>query len=769
MEERPEQVILAQGDEISKRNIGSKCYADIEEDTMRLAGLASIFDMPLSNNADLQAQIHALNHSLQTRENWTIMKFNHALLVMSLENVNLPNASNPPKNRYIEPLASPLLLDHPFNLDIMSNETSIVPVSEAGKAISLPPISYTLQLRDAVRNLEDYSILEVFETSGLLQELIALQATHPYIELFKHQHSEMTVLAIHTGFDGHPNHSHTLSSHTHTKVGFQNYLQYVDERYSHLIDEALKEDAQTKKKIEEEKREVIAQKLKEAEERQQEILTPVEEEQSADISKGRKKSESASHRTSVAKVAKKSIVSSANTDTPMSSSHDLHDVESLLPQFQREKRFIGYDMGDEVLLKESTHTTLFTADGIQIQSKKHRVLNSMYDPSEVSMLHDGHKLVCCQVVSRERVHGSKRLSGLDTESRCTTPQPENNRLPQLPSGLKSAYFHAHFKNSLKISYSHYGPKANGKLPYLPYRPKILDQNPQSDLLQALHPASQQGVSPKLSKKQQEHQQQLLEQQRAMEAQMERDRKLAKAKYQHEYDTLVRNNKYQQLHISTEFGLEVRCQVFIGSSDIESPGSVVIKQKYSLPSLASHINEHVSRERCRFYHSEGFVIKFMLDESIIILCADGTQYRSASIKEVEMFNKKKRADTSPQPEHDAAETEKPSRRVSSASKSIIVEESAECPVPNNKIWVVTTSGGDRFMFEEEEESKDLFAHECVEPADESLSTSQMCTEAKKKPVVVSLSPVHLLKATDPVTKAVSLKSMSLLIVCLYNII
>ena len=755
-----------------------------------MSGFNTFFDMPFSSSADLKAQIHALNHLLLTREKWTAMKFNFALILMSLENTQFKNASTPPKSSYVAPSVSPLLLDHPFNLELVSNDTSIVPISsEANDPTCIPPSTYTLQLGDAIRNLGNYSVLEVFEANGLLQELISFQFTHPYIEVFKHQHSETMVLAVHTGFDGLPQHTHTLSSHTHTKVGFKNFLQYVHERYSHLIDEAVEEDEKLQRKFDEERKEIIAQKLKEAEERQQEVLTPVEEEQNADTAKGKKKSESGSYRGSVAKVTKKSIVSNAATDTPLSSDHDLHAIEALLPQFEKEKRFIGYDMGDEVLLKESTHTTLFTADGVQIQSKKRRVLDGEPAPSEVSLLHSGHKLVCCQIFTREKAHGtpqnrrksgvgtesrrksaeSRRKSGGDTDSRSVTPQPEgNNLVPQPPPCIKSASLHAHFKNSLRVSCSHYGPKATGKLPYLPFRPKILDQNPQSDLLQALHPSSQQGVSPKLSKKQQEHQQQLLEQQRVLEAQMEKERKLAKAKYQREYDTLVRNNKCQQLHISTEFGLEVKCQVFVDSTDDNiSSEAIVVKQKYSFPGSTGHLNEHVSKEQCRFCHPEGYVVKFLADDSIVILCADGTQYHSASSKEVELFNKKRRAleegCPSPQPkislkeDRDATEAEKPSRRISSANKFAVQEENAESPIPtSNKIWVVTTHTGDRYMVEQEDEpSKESVAEELsIDPANENTSTCQVHNEVKRSPVVVPLSPVHLLKATDPVTKAVS---------------
>ena len=264
-----------------------KSEGNSEESVVKLAGLNSFVNSTLTSSFDQKASIHALNHLLHAHEDLTVTKFNHALILLSLEHVSLKTASMAPDHNYTTPSLSSLQLDHPFNLEVVSKEKSLVPVMEVSKShcssdvtADLPPkpSAFSLQLLSPERNLQDYSVLEVFETDGLLQELVSVQYTHPYIELFQHAHSESLILVAHTGFDGSPHHQHKLSSHTHTKVGFQNFLQYVAERYSYQIDAAVEEDEIKAKEFEEEKKVLIAQRIKETAERHQEVLTPLEEE-----------------------------------------------------------------------------------------------------------------------------------------------------------------------------------------------------------------------------------------------------------------------------------------------------------------------------------------------------------------------------------------------------------------------------------------------------------------------------------------------------------
>lgn len=743
----PDQVIIPYGDQLTKRNIGIyNSHANFEEGGIKLAALTSFFDLVPTVFPDERARMHALNHLLHADENLTVPKFNHDLVVLSLESVALQTASTPPNHNFTRPSISSLLLDHPFDLELVSKETSIVPV---GSSTELPhqPASYSLELRKTHCNMESYSVLEVFELNGLLQQLISLQSTHPYIELFQHKHSESLIIAIHAGFDGSPVHRYSLSSHTHTKVGFQNFLQFVAERYNHLIDEAIEEDEKRKYEYEEEKKANIALKLKEAEEKQKEGLATVEEEKGKNES-GKRTSTKPSAKTNTP--ARKSGVSINNT--PTTSTSDLH-VDANMPPFEKQKKFTGYDMGDTVLLKESVHTTLFTGDGVQVQNTRELMTEGAPVPCNVSLLHNGHRVSCTQVWVPETEDNSKP----ERPGTGTSKSVADGVIPQPPSQIKSASLHAHFSDSLHISCSHYGPRADGEFPYVPFRPKILDRVSQSD--QGLHPSAQPGgVSPKLSKKQQEHQQQMMEQLRTQEAQMEKGRQVAQLKYQLEYDTLVRNNKYQKLFVSTDFGLEVQCHVLINlETDIEpgsSDGSLIVKQKYAFPDSTSHLNDYVSKEKSRFYHPEGFVIKRMKDDSVIILSADGTKYQSATPKQVEFFlTRKSEVNT----DHTPAELDKTAKRVGSAGKVRIVD-SAEQQM-QGKIWAVTMSTGKCYLFQEE-------AVKTIERRDSRLSRDNQMEKESISPMpspsnnvprryaTVPLDSIHFIKATDPITKEVS---------------
>lgn len=730
----------------------SKC----EEKVIKLAGLNSYFEQRLSGSPSQKTNIHALNHFIHSYKNLTVTKLNHALVLLSLERVLLKTASSPPEHNYSSPSISALLFDHPFDLEVVSKETCLVPVSECSSISTTnpppqKPSSYGLLLENPYRSLENYSVLEVFETNGLLQKLISLQYTHPYIELFQHQHSESLVLVVHAGFNGSPLHQHKLSKHIHTKVGFQNFLQYVAERYSHLIDEAVEEDEIKRKVYEEERRAIIAQRLKEAEERQQEVLTPVEEEQGAEVGRSKKRS------ATVAKPSlKKSIISTTNT-TPMSSNQELHATE--MP-FEKEKRFRGYDMNDTVLLKESVHATLFTGDGVQVQSRRHIPIGEAPIPSEVCLLHSDNRVVCTQVWSPANTTDNKSV---DADHEVSTIPPPDSGVPQPPPQLKHASLHACFNNSLQISFSHFGSQGNGELPFLPQRPKILLHSPQSDQLQL--PITQQGISPKMSKKQQEHQQQLLEQQRVLEAHLEKERQAAQVKYEQEYSALIRNNRHQQLFLSTKFGLEVKCQVIVNlSTDAEgveiSEGFVAIKQNYSSPQVA-HLNEFVIKEKCRHYLPGGYVVKCMRDGSAVILCADGTKYCTASHKQVEFFNKHKaEAEKASRPQSRENDTvEKSTKRLPSGKGKMVIDSIEKMSLldEKQKVWVMTTPAGHCYLVEQENKvKKDVPEQESnTDPANkENIEPTPSPTDdTKPSSRSVELDPVHLIKATDPITKEV----------------
>lgn len=716
----------------------------------------------------MRGSIHALNHLLHNSGSLSLIHFNHTLIALSLENVILRTASTPPEYSFKNPQISTLLYDHPFDLEIESMDNRIVPFSDASSSAVLSnpnePTTYTLRVAPSCRDLESHYVLEALEVPGMLQEIISLQDTHPYLEIFEHKHSESIILIVHAGFDGSPMHTYKTSSHTHTKVGFQNYLLYVADKYNHLVEKAIEEDEVLEREFEAERKITIAQRLKEMEEKHlhQEALPTVTEGKVQDSSKGKKKVEAAS------KAKKKTVAEIAPTST---TEEDLQAIEASLPHFKKSNRFTGYDLGDTVLLKETLHTTLFTADGVKIEGKKHSALE---DPpySEVSLLHNGHR-VTCNIAWLPKATKTVETGLQSEEEMFIANSPPFARIPQLPKDLKHASLHAHFTHSLHISCSHYGPKGNGKVPFLPHRPPILSLPLKVESSHGSRPGSQQSTSPKLSKKQQEHQNQIMEQQRLLEVQQERERKLALEKYQEDYKNLLRQNKYQVLYITTEFGLEVKSQPTIhldADPNIVdgSDGFIIIKQSYSHPEATPNLSESISKERCRYYHPNGFVIRCMRDGSRVILNADGTTYRTASHKEIETYNKRrssfhkrsKKALTI-KVELDRPDKEHDSSIISSANAVTFSDDPMQSRSFRKSIWMVTTPAGDRYFLQQEEEVKKVAEHLCTDNSTESSESTgvdkiqNFSEETKWKNTVIPFESIHLLKSIDPVTKEVCL--------------
>ena len=768
------QAIITHGDELSRRNLNiqnssSANKKKIEEDTIKLAGLNSVFGLVGTSSPGVKCEINALSHFLHSKYTLTSTHLNHALIMLSLENVKLQSASTAPMENFYQPHVSTLLFDHPFKRNIISEDKSLVLVkrpmlddeSESSKSTAEeeekegPTLSssYTLNIDKHCCNLEEFSTLEVYEFNGLLQELLSISATHPYMEIFEHKLSQSIVLVLHSGFDGSPVHTYKSSSHMHTKVGFQNYLQHIMKRYGHLIDEAVEEDmrkgTENDFKIEDKRKFFVPQKLKEAAEEQSTPSPTSTSIGTGDRNKKRRAS-SLSQRTPDSRPAsaKKKGKILLDDITSQSSMPDLPDIQDTEIPFEIPKLFTGYDLGDVVLVKESIHTTIFTADGIHIQMKRLLPFDGDDEasfPCEISLLHNGHQLTTSQVWYVKEPEETTKKHLVPNQ---ILPSPAG--LPQPPPSLKYAALSACFSNSLRLSCSYYGPQANGDLPCLPLRPHILDP-PSAPEVPC--PPHLRASSPKLNKKLLEQQQQLLEQQRVLKESQEKERYAAQEKYEYCYNRLIRNNKYLQLFINTECGLSVHCQAMVNleADPCIMDGSdafIVIKQWYSYPDTATHLSEYITRERCRYYYPEGYVVKYMADEKVVILSADGSKYRPATSEEVEIFHGKCHTPKI-QSDVDALDVSfnQTAMKVTSPTRVTFANDLKD---DSPKIWFVTSPMGKSYLWQElmkEKENDDTLTEK-----DSTVLDSISC-EGQDKTLVVELDSLHLLKATDPITKVV----------------
>ena len=810
-------IVVPSGDDSMKRTFHLKNSPEIkisksETITNNLSGLMSILNVPVIPSGEAlkqSAKVQSLEHfCLSDGVSRTFL--NHAMILLSLEHIRLSNASVSPS--LSSQLDARLLFDYPFSFPLTrsSGESkALVPLSEAtgqNSMVSPQPIEssalssghqlqYELDLPESSFNLESYSSCELLKKEVLLQTLHSLQQAYPYTELFHHFQSQSIVIVLHTGFDGNPIHRYKWSSQAHSRVGFHHYLEHVMERFGSLVDKSVAEDAERKESYNSERQRLIQQKL---EALQEEGGQPPPT--NGDAKSGVKGSTKSSALSSAKKTpagrsspGKKSKMSSRDC-TPAVSTHEVTASETPLPEFQERKLFPAYDVGDTVLLTEGSVTTQFAADGSQILTK-HSHFTEGLKRVNVSLLNRGHTVTASLVWQPSDMTKASKMDGAtpsdgekgDTESEDAekAPPPVIAGIPQPPQSVAFASLHASFCNGLSLALSHYGPNGNGELPYNPPRPSILDEPIRPDSTLGSRPQSQLGVSSqKLGKKQQEQQQQLLEQQRLLEEQQDRERKVAKAKFEEQQNTIRRHNKYQQLFVGLPYGLQVHCQV---SVDLEadpslndgSDGKILVSQSYVTKTKGVQKHEEhllkaalVEKQRCCL--PDGLVVRTLLDDTVIIECADGSVYRTATPEETEHFVEAVAGlnDRSATPELEKVPSEAPAR-IASTTKVSFADgaekgaskdpEKLEC-----KVWVVTTSSGQRYLWKSDQKSStreapsesqslkpELSGEQSKGPTEEEGSGSQeQLGSSIQQYEVVSLPKVESFPATDPITKEVS---------------
>ena len=795
-------MIISHGDDLSKRSLNlpvSSLYkTKYEEDMLHKSGLNSVFALAKCKSPDVKSIIQALDQFVSSSSKLTVSQFHHALLLLSLDNTEQPSASNPPSYQLKFPKASSLLFDHPFNFELVPKEEMIVPISELPQTSSVNIAdldtdednleadlsSHMLNISRRQCRLLEYSSFEVFDFLGLLQELISAKDTHPYMEVYEHKHTESIVIVLHTGFNGLPTYSYKTSSHVHTKVGFTNFLDYVLDKYGLEIEDAVEEDKKKKMEPKVNKLEVrdsaMMLKIKEAAEKQQ-LSTVVEEEghnpRSARVSitpveKSKKRSSVQSQRTadsSKATSAKKKAKASLEVPTPLPPSPLVVEEPQEELQCETHKRFTGYNLGDVVLLKEMNCSTAFTADGVQLRTT--RLLNEKDGKefsTEASVQHNGHVLSISQVwmmkeqdkIIPDIMMNGKQWSGVEEHNGSISAQrpimnesPPAAGVPKPPQSLLHAQMSVSFNNSLRLSYSYFGPKGDGEIPSLPIRPGILD----APAPEMPRPPSQ-NTSQKLSKKQLEQQQQLLEQYRLEQEKFQANKNQATVEYERACTNISRNNKYQQLFVSTECGLNVHCHPMV---DLEADPSIVdgtdsftvIKQWYSNPNTASHLSQDTAKEKYRYYHPKGFVVKFMTDKSVQVLGATGYRYRPATAKDLEEIQKENSDETEAQD------------RVNQQAKSMISNtgvtftNNAEASDINDQtIWVVTTPLGKSYLWKPLPQERRNSINQSSAIALEEGKTKECEANDDHKLVVAKLSQLHYVQATDPVTNEVRVTRM-----------
>lgn len=803
-------VVLPSGDDSTRRlfhlqNSPQLQISTSENATNHLSILMSILTppvVPCKEAMKQSAKLHSLEHFCLSSD-ISRSFLSHALILLSLEHIHLSNASTAPMlcSHEEQQVNTNLLFDYPFSFSLKENSgasKALVPVSEAtdmvpsdpceGGVDTLSSLQCDLDLPEPHYSLEKYSFCELLKKEVLLQLLQSLQQTHPYIEVFHHYQSQSVVLVVHTGFDGNPIHKYEWSSQAHSRVGFHHYLEHVAENFGSLVDKAVAYDVERKKAYDAEKQKLIEQKLEAV--KQEEEASPSNDDPKSSA-KGSKKGSAVSSAKktpsgSRATPGKKNKLGSKECTPTVST----HDVTASFPEFEEQKLFPAYDVGDTVLLTKGSVTTQFTADGSQIRTEHCQFVEG---PMKVNMslLNRGHTITASLVWQGDDQTKDQEVESKDNTQIANDGEKEDSGsedgekpppvviagIPQPPPSVAFAFLYASFNNSLSLALSHYGPKGNGERPYNPPRPNILDGASRPDSSLGSRPQSRQGASSqKLSKKQQEQQQQLLEQQRLLEEQRDKERKAAKTRFQEQQNAISRHNKYQQLFASMPYGLQVHCQSVVdleadASLSDGSDGCIVVRQSYVTKTKGmqrdeEHLLKAAFTEKQRYYLPGGLVVRILLDDAVIIECADGSIYRTATQREAEHFTQAVASvkDQGMTPELEKVLTEAPAR-IESATKVSFADTDKVAALEKPKtmetnIWVVTSSTGQKYLWKlQEESSTTVAASQTAEEGNGPMEEEESGRQEQSDPVgqqcqIVPLPKVGSLPATDPVTKEVS---------------
>ena len=160
--------------------------AECDTTINQLSGFATLLFPSREVNSSHKADIHALEHFCLS-ENITPMGLNHALILMSLEHVKLPNASTLPRQCYKNnsEMKEHLLFDHPFTIPICtptSQDKALLPVSQASSSVGRlsegPTGPFELDLPDPLTDLSKYSTLKVLK-QGVTSAVTSVPASNP--------------------------------------------------------------------------------------------------------------------------------------------------------------------------------------------------------------------------------------------------------------------------------------------------------------------------------------------------------------------------------------------------------------------------------------------------------------------------------------------------------------------------------------------------------------------------------------------------------------
>ena len=676
--------ILSNGDYISMHCYGLKDvkYFKISE-SARSMSQVSLFQSLLMQQQSCAGSIdrfaaerHAIQYHCITGD-LTQHSFYHYLFCLCFEQLPLNCSSNITGTK--EPVQ--FQFDTPLQLATgLKGEGALVPVdSDVPPPPSLSSTTTdtgTLDVSPPLWDMSQYEIQAVYELPVLLQIIQDLYYQYPFTVIGTHQLTNSLLLAMHSGHNGKLLQQHADSNQLHCKVGFSKFLTYMWDKYGAEVSKAADEDDERKRQFELQKEEEVAAVMKIIEE---ELKRKEEEQQPKSAAKGKINS------------GKKSSIAqkpAAKQDSTESKEDDERITEIRSRQFPDRKLFVGYEMGNKVLLVDHLTTTMYPLDGsiVRVRCKTIAEHDSTLD---VCLLSWQSMLRCSLTISNA--------------SNQPIPQSATSTIKVLLDGpkfpVKKGSFFASLDNGcLSISTSCYGSFANGKVAATVETPPTTAlETSQPDSMAGGQPSPRpgsRGQSPgrKISKKDLEmHEKQYQEQMRLAEEKKEKERVEREKQRQEKLLAEQRQSKYLPLFASLSNGLHVHCKVTI---DLEcdpsisdgSDGQFIIRQNYPLATTVANGNV-----KLRSIMSNGEVIKYFNNGTVEILTADGRMMRTASPSEKNLMSS-------------ASEQLDQVGEMESATKvtfkdTELLPPATELPCPEDIVWMITLPTGERYLWKE----------------------------------------------------------------------
>ncbi len=246
----------------------------------------------------------------------------------------------------------------------------------------------------------------------------------------------------------------------------------------------------------------------------------------------------------------------------------------------------GYNVGDTLLHLQSSFSTVFTSDGVQIHIEKQGFLENSATLSVSLLTAEGHKISCV-----------KSDVGLD-EIRQVSSQ-----IRQSVEGFDHMLMLAFLSNGLKIATCCTGSNRAHT---------IVNDNKNSISSQRIDTESPIQEESATSKTE------------PSSCTEEGSQSAKKDSCQ---------NEYHHLYATTSLGLNIHIYVAFPSKSELKAGSILVKQEYyKVAELPSRENTEVYR----YYLQKGLVVYFMNNESFIVHCADGGMYRTATKAECDQY-------------------------------------------------------------------------------------------------------------------------------------